>query len=328
MQILQFFETIRSPLLTQAFLSISWLGNDALLLAGFCLVFWLLDRKTAYTLCAATFVCIAIGEMMNLYLTVSRPYILWPRLQPVAAARAAATGYAFPSSSTIKAVGAYGIISTFTSGWRQALVLLLPFLVALSRVYLGTNTAFQVMASIVIGLLFVWLVRKAGDALSDGQLSGLTVIASAVLTAIMLGAAGVTAPGSFNQSQALACFRTMGGIIGLILGAIIETRWIHFSSRAGWRLQAVKVLLGFGGVAVIYALSSQALNRWFGIIPGNVLRYALLLIWIVAGLPAIATVLRVHLEPVRQHLEPDCQHLEPDCPAAVPMAGISPESRS
>lgn len=297
MQILQFFEALRHPVLTQISLGISWLGNDIVLILLMCLIFWLFDKWTAYNMCIATLTCMALGQMLNLYLTVARPFVRWPQLNPVPAARVESTGYSFPSGTTINATGAFGMGASFFRGWRRAGLLLLPLLVAVSRLYLGTNTATDVAASLLIGLVFVWLVSKVSAATAAGQISRFTVIATAILTAAMLGAAGNTAPGSFSPDQRLDAFRSMGSILGITLGAIIETRWIRFNPRAGWRLQAVKLMLGFGGLGIAYHGSLRPLTWLFGAIAGDVLRYVVLFLWIVAGLPALANALRPLLEP-------------------------------
>lgn len=314
MEILKAFESLRTPWLTLAADGITWMASDAVLIIALCALFWLFDRKAAYAMCFATFTCLTIGQMLKLYLAVPRPFVIWPQLRPVHAARVATADYAFPSITTLNAVGTYGMATTFTTGWRRALLLLLPLLVALSRMYQGTNTLLQVAASLVIGAPFVWLVRRVSEARADGMISPLTAIACAMLAAAMLWAAGATAPGSFNPSQALDSYRTMGCVIGLTIGTMIETRWIRFTSRAGWRLQTAKVLLGYGGVGAIYILGEQPIDRLMGPIYGSIFRYALLFVWILAGLPALAAALRPLLEP---------HH-----PVAVPASGTDPEERS
>ena len=64
-------------------------------------------------------------------------------------------GYAYPSGHTVTAVCVYGYLSSQTSGWKRAVCILLPLLVAWSRVALGHHWLSDVLGGLLLGV--IWL---------------------------------------------------------------------------------------------------------------------------------------------------------------------------
>jgi len=292
MEILLFFESIRSSGLNTLFLGITYLGQQELMIGLFCVLFWLVDKQLAYRIGASAFAGIGLNQLLKNVFAVPRPFVRWPQVNPVYEALPAATGYSFPSGHTANAVAVYGMAGTRTHGWLRTILWSLPFLVALSRMYLGVHTLADVGVSLLIGFPLVAMIHGMVDAFEADRINALTLMGAGLAGAFLLVLAGFAAPGSLEPEQALDCFKAAGGIAGFAVGFYVEYRWIRFSPKGKAGYQVQKMILGLGVTVLLLFAAKSPLNGLFGETVGSMMRYGLVSIWIVAGLPAIAEWMR------------------------------------
>jgi len=292
MEILKLFESIRTGALDQIFLGLTLLGQQELLIAMFCVLYWLVDKRLAYRIGVSAFTAIGLNQFLKITFAVPRPFVRWPQLKPVAAALPAATGFSFPSGHTANAVAAYGMAGSRVQGWKRAAIWFLPLPVAVSRLYLGVHTLSDVLVSLMIGIPLVLIVSVMFDAYESGKITIHTTLATGMAGSLLLAMAGLTAPGSLDPKDALDCFKAAGGIAGFTGGFFIEHRWIHHDPKGSPILQIQKLVAGFAGAILLMVTAKAPMNQFFGVIAGSVLRYGLVSLWIVAGLPAVARLLR------------------------------------
>lgn len=105
MGFLRLLESIRIPALNVFFSGITYCGDEiAFMVAAFAL-FWCVNKRTGYY----AFLVGLFGTVGNQWLKIAcripRPWVLDPNFTIVESARAAATGYSFPSGHTQNAVG-------------------------------------------------------------------------------------------------------------------------------------------------------------------------------------------------------------------------------
>ena len=77
-------------------------------------------------------------------------------------------------------------------------------------------------------------------------------------------------------------FRSLGALAGLVIVYIVDEKWLHFSVKAIWWAQILKVITGLGLVLAVKAGMKGMLNDIFGELAGRAVRYGLIVI--VAGI--------------------------------------------
>ena len=159
MQLLYWFESIRTPALDTVMSLVTRLGEESLFLLIGLFIFWCVDKRKGYYLLTVGLTGTVISQWLKVACAVPRPWVQDPNFTIVESARAAATGYSFPSGHTQSAVGYLGGITRFTDRWWLRVVcIVLALLVAVSRMYLGVHTPADVGVGLLIALVLVLAV--------------------------------------------------------------------------------------------------------------------------------------------------------------------------
>lgn len=156
MELLYFFEDLRTPFLNVVMQLITELGGETVFLAAAIIIFWCVDKKEGYYMMTVGFAGIIVNQFLKLWFRIPRPWVKDPNFTIVESARAAATGYSFPSGHTQNAFAALGAPARYTKRkWLRALLVLGVCLTAVSRMYLGVHTPLDVGVSFVLGTVLV-----------------------------------------------------------------------------------------------------------------------------------------------------------------------------
>ena len=160
MDFLRLLESIRNPFLDNVMLLITQLGEETAFLLLAIILFWCVDKKRGYFVLFVGFAGILANQFLKLLFRIPRPWVLDPGFHPVEGAKAAATGYSFPSGHTQSAVGTLGAIAvTEKKRWVRILAIVVAVLVAFSRMYLGVHTPQDVLTSVAIATALVFFLR-------------------------------------------------------------------------------------------------------------------------------------------------------------------------
>lgn len=173
MEFLRLLESIRIPALNVFFSGITYCGDEiAFMVVAFAL-FWCVNKRTGYY----AFLVGLFGTVGNQWLKIAcripRPWVLDPNFTIVESARAAATGYSFPSGHTQNAVGTFGAMALRTERkWVRGVCIALIVLVPFSRMYLGVHTPLDVgvaflMAAALLALFYPGVPVGTGDGEGD-----------------------------------------------------------------------------------------------------------------------------------------------------------------
>ena len=117
MELLYWFESIRSPALDTAMSLITHLGEETFFMVAALFVFWCVDKRRGYYLLSVGFVGTLVNQWLKIVCRVPRPWVRDPRFTIVESARAQAAGYSFPSGPTQSAVGGCGGVARFARPW-------------------------------------------------------------------------------------------------------------------------------------------------------------------------------------------------------------------
>ena len=287
MDLLRSIESMRTPLLDTFFRLITQLGEEIVLIVIFCTIFWCINKRIAYVLGASFFLSSLVVQGAKPVFRVPRPWVFDPGFQPVQGSAYAATGYAFPSGHTQNGTALFGSLGAQIRHKAIKIVLFaIVVLIAFSRLYLGVHYLSDVLVSLAIGILSIWLALKfiTNEPVSKKRellVSGFITVAALIVIMIV----AVLYYGGFTEAtQMRDSVIAAGAALGFALGMFVERNYIRFCIKAqNLPVQFIKIVLGVVGVVTI-----QEVVRFVGsslFVDG--LRYFLMVIWITLAFPLI-----------------------------------------
>ena len=151
MQFLYVLERLRHPVLDAIFSAVTYGGDElAFLVLSFAL-FWCVSKRGGYYAFLVGLFGTLGNQFLKLVCRIPRPWVLDPDFTIVESARAAATGYSFPSGHTASGVAAAYAL------WLQnrklgAPALVLAAFIAFTRLYLYVHFPTDVLGGAVLGI--------------------------------------------------------------------------------------------------------------------------------------------------------------------------------
>ena len=287
MELLRLLETVRIPFFDALFSGVTYLGDEIAAIAVILIVLWCFDKRLGYYLLYATVCSVSINQLLKAVFCIPRPWVRDPDFTIVESARAAATGYSFPSGHTANVTTLFGGIARYIrhTGVRIALVALIV-LVAFSRMYLGVHTPLDVSVSLCIGIVLVfgvyWLFGRAERSRAAAYVLNGAVLALAVGLALYveLAPAGPDAVPENTLEGVKNAYTVLGLSCGLLTVRWLDKRWIGYDVRAVWWAQLLKCALGVG---VLLGLKTLLKAPLFALTGGHAcadsLRYYLLVVF-------------------------------------------------
>lgn len=288
MNFLWLLEGIRTPFLDKLMQIITYFGQETLLVAAICLVYWCINKKLAYQLGFTYFSAGLIVQTLKISFRIPRPWILDPDFSAVKSALPGATGYSFPSGHTQGSASFFFPLSIWAkSKWLKFLCIIVPLCIGFSRMYLGCHTPKDVLAALIVSAACTWLVWHFRRLLLEDSSHSRTVFA--VMLFLSAGA-GIYALlllkyGIVPEDLASDCCKAAGAGMGFAVGWYLERTRIRFSTAAKNRLiQAGKFICGLVLLLVIKSGVSFILGTS---IVAKMLEYFILILWIIMIYPAI-----------------------------------------
>ena len=288
MELLRAIENIRSPFLDTVIGLVTRLGEETIGVVILCAIFWCISKRIAYVIGIAYFLSGLTVQGMKICFRVDRPWVADPTLNPVPSALEYSTGYSFPSGHTQSAAALFGALGAQVKQKAfMAVCFAIPILVAFSRMYLGVHTLVDVVTSLLISFLLIFLTVKifSGDEVDKKRefIIALVMILYAVVVIII--AAVLYFNRTIEQNYIADCLKAAGAGIGFTVGMFIERVYINFSVKTKsiiW--QVIKFILGFAGVLAI----KEGLKLIIGTgLAADMIRYFLMLTWVTVFYPLI-----------------------------------------
>ena len=289
MSFLYFLEDLRNPVFDTFFSLITLFGEETLFMAVGMIIFWCINKYQGYYLLTTGFLGIVFNQFLKILCRVPRPWIKDPDFTIVESAREGATGYSFPSGHTQTAVGLYGGIARMPGKmWLRIGMIVLALLVGLSRMYLGVHTPADVLVSLAIATVLIFVIyplfKKAEHcprlmyAILLAQLG--IVVAYLCFVCLYSFPAEVYAEDSIDNllhAQENA-FTLLGCAVGIIAVYAVDSKWTKFDTKAVWWAQILKVVGGLVLVIAVKALLKEPLNLLLGDYLGRAIRYFLMVV--------------------------------------------------
>jgi len=288
MELLHLIEGMRSPFLNVVIGLVTRLGEETVGVVLLCLVFWCISKRAAYSIGITFFLSSLTVQGMKICFRIDRPWVADPTLNPVQSAIGHSTGYSFPSGHTQSATAIFGALGAqIKQKPIKIICLILPFLVAFSRMYLGVHTILDVTASLLITFLIVFISVKFLSSEGEDKKRELMISLFMVFfaAAVIVIAVSLHSNGTIEQNYVADCLKAAGACIGFAVGMFIERTYIKFSVKSkNIIIHALKFVLG---IAVVIGIQ-EGLKLVIGTgLAANMFRYFLMLMWISVLYPLI-----------------------------------------
>jgi len=289
MELLYWFQSVRTPMMDAVMSTVTHLGEETFFMVAALIVFWCVDKRRGYYLLTVGFVGTLINQWLKIICRVPRPWVKDPNFPIVEAARAEATGYSFPSGHTQSAVGYLGGITRFTDRlWLRVLCIALALLTAISRMYLGVHTPADVLVSMGIATVLVFVLYPLVESTlwfpnrMYAIIGGMLAFSLAYLAFVELYPFPADVDSANLASAVKNAYTMTGAILGVLAVYAFDSKVLQFPTRAPWWGQIIKLVVGLGlAVAVKSLLKAPLLALCGGHDLGNLIRYFLLVV--VAG---------------------------------------------
>ncbi len=279
MELLYWFESIRTPVLDVVMSTVTRLGEETVFMVIAMLVFWCIDKRRGYYLLSVGFVGTLLNQWLKIVFRIPRPWVLDPNFRIVNSAKEAATGYSFPSGHTQSAVGTLGGVARFSSRvWVRVICIILALLTAISRMYLGVHTPLDVGVSLVIATVLIFVLYPLFES-TFWFPNRMYAIIGAML-ALSLSFVGFMEFFPFpanidaaNLASAVKNAYTMAGsVAGMLIVYMLDSKLIKFSTRAPWWGQLIKLV---GGLALAIAVKSLLKTPLLALCGGHEIAHAI-----------------------------------------------------
>ncbi len=271
MSFLYILENLRNPVADAFFSVVTMLGEETLFMAIAMIIFWCVNKKQGYYLFTVGFFGTVCNQFLKMLFRVPRPWVRDPNFTVVESAVEEATGYSFPSGHTQSSVGLFGGMARWKNQpWLRIVSVVLCVLVPFSRLYLGVHTPADVLTSIGIALLLVFvgypLFMKFGDS-PKGMYTILSVLLAAVVGFVLFLELYAFPPAVYlpenvhNLESALEnSYTLLGCMIGFFVVYTVDHRYSHFETKAVWWAQLIKIVVGLALVLAVKELTKTPLE--------------------------------------------------------------------
>ena len=279
MELLYWFESIRTPVLDIIMQTVTRLGEETVFMLIAMLVFWCVDKRRGYYLLSVGFVGTLINQWLKIVFRVPRPWVLDPDFQIVDSAREAASGYSFPSGHTQSAVGTLGGVARFTSSvWLKVVCVILALLTAISRMYLGVHTPADVGVSLIVATVLIFVLYPLFESTLWFPNRMYAIIA--VMLAASIAFVGFMEfypfPADVDAANLASAVKNsytmMGSVVGMLMVYVFDSKVVKFSTRAPWWGQAIKLI---GGLALAIAVKSLLKAPLLALCDGHAIAHAI-----------------------------------------------------
>lgn len=223
---------------TQVIAPITYLGDEmiTILIIGF--FYWSYDKQAGKTLFTALSLSFLLNPMIKNTFIRRRPYFdnsaikcLKPAESAYAANDLLGQGFSFPSLHASNSMITFGFIANYIKEKGiYILSAIIILLVGFSRVFLGVHYPTDVIGGWILGIAVLLIVLFLQSKLKNQY--------SIYLLLIIVGLIGLV----FCESADY--FRAFGILIGMIIGFIIEERYVNFENTRNIFRIIIRLIVG------------------------------------------------------------------------------------
>lgn len=209
---------------------------------------------------------------------VYRPWIRDARIIPYGNSIETATGYSFPSGHSMNAATVFGggVVRKDIPRSLRVVLAIIVFLVAFSRIYLGVHTPQDILVGMTAGLLMMWVTVRLMRWVEThpGKDWIVACVGIGLAVAIAVYAAVKPYPEHFDAEGKLLVdgtkmandtYRGVGWCSGILLGWILERRFVGFSTDVPMIRRVIRLVTGLLSYYAVSLILCSQIKNW---IPG------------------------------------------------------------
>ncbi len=268
----------RTDWLTSLMSAVTFAGSEIFLIGIVCILYWCISRKTGDRMLLTLFSGIVVNQYLKVIFCVPRPWVRSERVKVVPSAIEDATGYSFPSGHTANAVSTFGGISRIDRMKKYGWIFWgIAILIGFSRMYLGVHTPQDVLVSLVLGAILIFLMEKLNDALQKKPSLDIVISIAGIALGVGLCLFAYFRPYPDENGLKISfdTFKLAGASVGIMIGWVLERRTVKFEIPKEFLKKALRFIGGLLLVLLIMKGLKIALNSLFGELAGSFIRYFL-----------------------------------------------------
>lgn len=280
---LQYLRELSGGVLNTFVLTLTSFGEAMLTWGLLAAVYWCIDKRAGQLMAFNVSFGSTLNQAVKRMCKIERPWIQDSRIMPVEAALNNAGGYSFPSGHTTRVTATWGALSREL--WKRsekAISLIccsICILVAFSRNYLGVHTAKDVLAALLVGIVLIFLLDYCLDWVEKGKNRDVIVVflGGMIFLLCMLK---------------VGCLSNAGAGIGLLIGWMLERRYIRFEIGESIREKAFRFLIGGALLGFLYTVPNVILSYFMEAKYAGFFSQFLFAIMLMAGYPFVFSRLK------------------------------------
>lgn len=269
-EILKYIQTFKNPILNMIFLIITISTETPVIFIVASVLYWCVNKKYGQRLIFALTGNIALNTGVKEFFKAPRPI----GVKGIESMRTStATGYSFPSGHTQIGTTFWVSIMSIAKNRYVYIAGTIIFLgIGISRLYLGVHWPIDVLFGWIFGIVFTLICNYI---LSKVEENKKYRYFNFVLIPMVLWIFVV---------NSVEYIKMVGLISGFIIGYIIEKEYIKFNVDVSMKSKIYRYLFGIISLGSVYIVLKLIMPANY---IGGYLRYALLMIYAVAGAPLI-----------------------------------------
>lgn len=226
-------------------------GEQIITWLALAFIYWCLDKHAGQLMAFNVSIACTWNQFIKWKCRVERPWVRDERIVPVQKALAGAGGYSFPSGHTQRAAAVWGALGAYLWEKKERSVSIVCWVIlmviAFSRNYLGVHTPQDVLIALALGIVIICVSGRVLHWTEEGANRDIIV-------------AGIGCLLCFLPMLKAGCLSNAGAGIGLLIGWVVERRFIGFETKCGWSQKCVRFAVGGAGVLFILTVLQPVLN--------------------------------------------------------------------
>ncbi len=237
--VLNWLESLRTPLLDMLMETITFLGEDTILIVLVSTIYFMFQKESAYRICFVTVCSLGLNGIVKNFCKIPRPF----STGKVTCVRPeTATGYSFPSGHTQSfATWTTAVAKILQKPWVWWTVLIVSALMGFSRMYLGAHYPSDVVVGLLLGISVGFFGSMLYETLKNPNKLFVWVFLGMVAFALLF----LIAPDP-HYADYFKCVGLMGG---LTVSSLLDTHYGAMTYEVPFYKKLIRVV-----VALILAL--------------------------------------------------------------------------